>query len=314
MSPPGPPRFQSAFGGLWTDLSNAHALVDGQLALGLVDAGEAARLRHWIDRGFAILDRAVPEPLVDAVVADLDGCLTGRLPARTVEFWDERGKRFEAATPDRMQQQGSKLLDFYGASRHCLEMTFCPEILRFLHLIFQRPPLAFQSLTFVRGTGQPVHRDTAFVPVSSPLEMVACWIALEDVAPGSGELEYYPGSHRMPEELFEGGSKGVPEGISLGLDYSEALHRSARGAGLRLERFLPSKGDALFWAADLIHGGSAGVRAGSTRRSHVTHYCPVDQEPLYLHHAPDPARHATEHGGWICQGPDPRTSSDPEAA
>jgi hypothetical protein len=299
------PRFHSALGGLWTDLSNAHAVVDGQLAIGLVTPVEADRLRHWIDHGFVIIEKAVPATLVDAVLEDLDACLTGRLPPRIAEFWDDRGKRFERGSAERMQGEGSKLLDLYVSSERCREMLFCPEILRFLQLVFQRPPLAFQSLTFVRGTRQPVHRDTAFVPVTSPLEMVASWVALEDVAAGSGELEYYPGSHRMPDELFEGGLKRVPDGTRVGRDYSEGLHRRAREAGLSLDRFLPSKGDVLFWAADLIHGGRDQVDPGRTRRSHVTHYCPVDQEPLYLRHAPDPSRHPAGEGGWYCSGPDP---------
>ena len=49
-----------------------------------------------------------------------------------------------------------------------------------------------------------MHRDTAYVVVDPPLALAACWIALEDVRPGSGELMYYDGSHRMDDHLFSG--------------------------------------------------------------------------------------------------------------
>ena len=54
------------------------------------------------------------------------------------------------------------------------------------------------------GSEQGLHRDTAFVVVDPPMSLVAAWIALEDVAAGSGELTYVPGSHRLPEYLFSG--------------------------------------------------------------------------------------------------------------
>jgi hypothetical protein len=36
--------------------------------------------------------------------------------------------------------------------------------------------------------------------------MIASWIALEDVVPGSDELIYYVGGHRMPEYLYADGT------------------------------------------------------------------------------------------------------------
>src|SRR5579859_2673048 len=37
------------------------------------------------------------------------------------------------------------------------------------------PALAFQSLGFYYGSQQPLHQDSAFVRVNSPLEFVASW-------------------------------------------------------------------------------------------------------------------------------------------
>lgn len=298
--PPSIPRFRSRFGGLWTDLSNAHAILEGKRALGRVDDDDAARARRWIDEGYLILEGAVPGALIDEVRDDIERTLDGRLPPRKAEWWTEEGKQLGDATADVMLAPGAKLLDLHAISDAAQRMIFHAPIARFLELVFERPPLAFQSLTFTRGTQQPVHQDTAFVRVGSALEFVACWIALEDVVEGSGELEYYPGSHALPEELFEGRYKWVPEGATVVPGYSDRLHARAREAGLTLRRFLPKKGDALFWSADLIHGGRADVREGVTRRSLVTHYCPIDQAPRYFEKGGREKR-PSHGGGFVCE-------------
>ncbi len=299
--PPVVPRFRSRFGGLWTDLTVAHDVLAGKRALGWVSDEEAERLAAFIDHGFVILEGAVPEATIEAVLADVEATLDGRLPPRDAEWWTHEGKHHGRATRAIMREDAAKMLDLHATSPATQAMIFAPPIARFLELVFERPPLAFQSLTFELGTRQPVHQDTAFVRVSSALELVACWVALEDITPGSGELVYYPGSHALPEELFEGRSKWVPSGTTVVPDYSDRLHERSRAAGLSLTRFFPRRGDALFWAADLVHGGAPDVEPGRTRRSHVTHYCPLDRSPMYLVGAPADRKRASVNGGYVCE-------------
>ena len=105
-----------------------------------------------------------------------------------------------------------KLLDLYSFLPSARNVIFASDTLRFLKLIFMRPALVHQSLFFFKGSQQPLHKDTAFVRVSSPMEFAASWTALEDVQPGSGELIYFPESHEDPEFLFEGKYKWCPPG------------------------------------------------------------------------------------------------------
>ena len=90
----------------------------------------------------------------------------------------------------------------------------------------------------MRGIGQPIHKDTAYVVVSSPMEFAASWIALEDIQPNSGALEYYEGSHRGEEYLFDGKHKSMPEGYSE-QRYLDSLHEQAREMGLARKQFFP---------------------------------------------------------------------------
>ena len=293
------PGFRSKFGGLWTDLNVARELVEGRRALGRIDESEASLLTHWIEQGFVVIEGAVSRGLIDEVRDDLTATLAGDLSPRKVEHWRNGEKRISDASTDILHRPGSKLLDLHETSPSAQHMIFARPITRFLSLVFDRPPLAFQSLAMIYGTQQPVHQDTAFVRVSSALEFVGCWIAFEDVVPGSGELEYYPRSHTLAEELFEGTYKWVPDGTTVVPDYSDRLHERARRAGLTLERFRPRKGDALLWAADLIHGGAPIEDPGLTRQSFVTHYCPVDREPTYLKSRRARPPQASVNGGYV---------------
>lgn len=280
--PPIRPRFQSQFGGLWTDLTTAKDIVKGKLSLNLLTSEEATLLDHWIDWGYVIIPNAVPEVEIDALTKQIDLTLSGETPKKA-SYWDNGVKCVGDANFEIMQKPEAKLLDLHSTSDAATKVIFSSKIQRFLHLIFERPALAFQSLTFLYGSQQPVHQDTAFVLVDSPLEFAAAWVALEDIEEGSGELIYYPGSHHLEETLFEGKYKWAPPQTPELKNYSESLHQKARDANLTLQYFRPKKGDVLLWSSDLIHGGSQTKNPTLTRKSIVTHYCPFDRHPMYFY-------------------------------
>ena len=99
--------------------------------------------------------------------------------------------------------------------------------------------------------------------VTSPLELAASWIALEDVRPGTGELVYYKGSHLLEDHTFRSGGRNwnlERDGTEAREAYLAGLHERSRAKGLELETFLPKKGDALIWSADLAHGSGGDDR------------------------------------------------------
>jgi phytanoyl-CoA hydroxylase len=96
------------------------------------------------------------------------------------------------------------------------------------------------------------------------------------VRPGSGELSYIVGSHRLEDFPFSTGRKD-----GVGVSYEE-LSRSlewvvaeSEKRGLPKEVFSAKKGDALIWHADLAHGGRPITDPSLTRRSVVGHLSPL---------------------------------------
>lgn len=273
-----PVSFQSRFGGLWTDLNNADEILDGKHALGLISTAEADMLRFWIENGYIIIKDAVKDRAIEKAKRSISDLYEqGRAFVETYEHGDVRCVRVEP----RHRAMWHKLIDAYAQSAHIRDMIMSDKIVRFLNIIFDRPALAFQGLYFESGSRQDIHQDTAYVRVNRPMEMVGSWIAMEDIQEGSGELEYYVGSHRIPEFLWEGESKWMPHGSSEHPQFLAHIKTEAERMGLKKEQFRPKKGDALIWSADLAHGGSP-VTNKTTRQSFVTHWCPATANPFYF--------------------------------
>jgi ectoine hydroxylase-related dioxygenase (phytanoyl-CoA dioxygenase family) len=261
-------------------------MLDDRLESQQITWEEAQRLRFWMEKGYVILEGAVDPRLCDRINADIR------------EAWQRSDHRVLAQHPDltifqldhSVSMELVRTLDVYTLQRAARDALLSPAIQGFLRLIFEAPPLLFQSLSFHTGSEQGIHQDTAYVVTTDPMRLAASWIALEDVAEGCGELQYYEGSHRLPEFHFSGDHKHwnpETDGKEQHDRWSTLLHENARERGMPLRRFRPRKGDVLIWSADLAHGGSPIEDRSLTRRSLVGHYTPVSADPHYFSYRPE---------------------------
>jgi len=277
---------------LWTDLPDASNALPQRARHTSIDA-----LRRFIDEGYATIAGAVAKDAVlsfqTALYAGLERSDSGIM----MTYWDARGKHHVPAEATLLGNHEAKVLDVHRHLDSSHELIFAPAVIGFLRDVFQDDPVAFQTLYFEYGSMQDAHNDTAFVYVDPPEHFVASWIALEDIAPETGELFYYPRSHKMGEQIFAHGGKAYDPADEHAGSYSAELERMAEASGLRRATFVPKQTDVLFWAADLIHGGSKPIQR-RTRRSLVTHYCPLQSTVPYARHLGQTPRPAGG-GGWI---------------
>jgi len=301
MSEPHPqePGHRSRFGGFWTDRLDAAEQLRARHAAGAIDDAQRRLLEQWNEQGFVVLERAVPEAAIDEFNADIERVWESGHPRIYTDYY-ENGERFTIPIEPRHRAIHLKVIDVYPHIASSRPVMFAEPVLAFLRLLFERDPMAFQSLYFRLGSMQSMHQDTAYVWVEPPMEFVGCWVALEDVQPDSGELEYYVGSHRLDEFLWDGAHKWMPAGSSDHQRYLDSLHEQATRRGLARVRFRPRKGDVLVWNADLVHGGAQQVAPGVTRKSLVTHFCPVDRQPAYFAFAKHSGKIRDASGGYYC--------------
>lgn len=222
-----------------------------------------------------VVEDVLLQQMSDAIYAQVD---SGRAEC---SYWDESGKVYDFATRADFMKAECKILDLHYHLPVVQKVIFHPRLLEFFDVVMQSRPNAFQSLYFEYGSGQGAHQDTAFVITDPPLNLLATWIALEDVKPGSGELFYYDKSHRLPHLLFAPhGRKRFDREDPISHRYSDYLVEQCEKHGFEKVIFRPRKGDVLVWAADLVHGGEPTLR-DVTRRSFVTHYCCAYSRPDY---------------------------------
>ncbi|WP_128562970.1 phytanoyl-CoA dioxygenase family protein [Methylobacterium crusticola] len=146
-----------------------------------------------------------------------------------------------------------------------------PALLALLSDLFGRQAQPFQTLNFPVGTQQHFHSDAAHFNSRPERFMCGVWVALEDIEADAGPLVYYPGTHTWP--VFDNEHLGTTAlgRRNVGL-YGQLWSDLVTAHGLSPERFLARKGQALIWAANILHGGDRQTNPDRTRWSQVTHY------------------------------------------
>ncbi|MEM7201934.1 MAG: LON peptidase substrate-binding domain-containing protein [Planctomycetota bacterium] len=268
----------------WPLAADVEARVTRDLANGTLQPDEAADLRFFAAEGYVVWEGLLAPEDVDALVADVrrigehPGCFL------TTDHRNGRGFRYSGGDFDTFESIFDTYVNFESARR----LSFHPKVLRFLELLFDAPPVAFQQLLFQRSNGHPLHQDTAYVCVQEPLMLAATWIALEDVVAGRGELTYYARSHRIPHQFFKDGSKRFNPEFDDEAARRQNLVDQCLAAGCEKRDFIAKKGDVFVWSADLVHGSNPRtLPEAETRLSCVTHYCPKTSSPLWFYLYPE---------------------------
>ena len=154
------------------------------------------------------------------------------------------------------------------------QLALAPKVLSLLRLFYGREPIPMQTLNFGRGTEQNTHSDAMHFSSFPAGFMCGVWFALEDVDDDNGPLHYYPGSHRLP--YLDHASIGITASDQKGYErygsYEELVKLMIGELGLERRVLQLKKGQALVWAANLLHGGGPIKDPARTRHSQVNHY------------------------------------------
>lgn len=272
----------SRSGGFWIDRADWLDRLARKHRAGELSDELSHAIFSFVRDGYYIVERAVPEGTVDALNAEIERFWQEPPPGLLVETFEPDGVRKYIPADLRYRAGITKLLDLYAFSSLAREAVAAPKVMEFLGAVFEDTPKAFQGLYFWKGSEQRIHKDSAYVKIDTdPMHLVATWLALEDIAPGTGELVYYIGSHRAPDYLFGGTNKWMesrPEEHARfldSLDEDAVRYQHVKGS------FLARKGDVLIWHGDLAHGGAPIHTPNSTRKSLVTHLTAASDDPFY---------------------------------
>jgi hypothetical protein len=175
---------------------------------------------------------------------------------------------------DWKRSNGIRLQDAWTDVEAVRRLAALPEVMDLLQLLYGRPAVPFQTLSFRVGTQQETHSDSLHFSSRPSRFMCGVWIALEPVDADNGALHYFPGSHKLPIfELNDLGLLGDEAELTPNYAiYCDMLQAMIRAHGLSKQVALMDRGEAIVWAANLYHGGDPIRDPSRTRFSQVTHY------------------------------------------
>lgn len=266
---------------MWIDRSDFRDELERRIKSGAINADMCQALVEFERDGYIVLPGAASTQQLDRFESAISQAF--REGHRDLIAQLHGSGQPRRVTRD-MDRASTRIVDSFAVMPESLDLLSSPRLIDFLRCVLDDVPMLFQSLSFHVGSQQGLHQDTAYVVVDRPIELVACWIALEDVLPGSGELQYLVGSHRLPDYDF--GEKKHWDPVADGGAKHDAWFRWILSEGdqrqLPLRKFMAKRGDILVWHADLAHGGSPITNPELTRKSLVGHYCPANALPHYM--------------------------------
>lgn len=237
----------------WSDLTEDLTSQPGWDQLS--EAMQSSLSKTWTSGGYAILKGHFSEHFVDEVNAEVDTLMA----EGKIDF----------------NYSGKKIMFAFREGERLGQVAYDPEINKALAFLMDKKVVPFQSINFSKSSEQRTHSDSIHM-TSYPLgHMMAAWIALEDIGPDQGPLEYYPGSHRLPYVLnsdFDHGGNKFLLGEDAYLHYEEHIQQLIKDKNLKPEVLYPKKGDVFIWHANLLHGAVKMNKPELTRKSMVVHY------------------------------------------
>lgn len=239
------------------------------------------QLDFWKANGYLKLTGAISSSEREAILSEVNGHWSlreGNDHLIDVLSGEYAGKEFRLAdAPLSVRQQSYKLNNLFGRSSIVRRVALNATIKAALSTLLDGTPLICNTLNFERGSQQPFHLDTWYMPPPVEGKMVAATIALDDIGADNGPFTYYPGSHAIKPYYFSHGRLNiVNEEAQACINYLNAEIEKRNLAPTTLEC---KAGDVFFWHSNLYHGGAAINDMSLTRRSLVVHYWRTQDVP-----------------------------------
>lgn len=214
---------------------------------------DKAFVKQFAEEGYIIFDPQADNHLIDGLI--------------------------EALQPEFNETGEKRIIDAWKYNENVRYIATLASVQDKLRLLYRREPIPFQTLNFPVGTQQKTHSDMIHFSSVPQRFMCGVWIAFEDINNDNGPLHYYPKSHKLPfYDMIDIGVKGSDNRewkkrtMKYAENYEVFIEELVQALGLEKKVLNMKKGQAIIWAANLLHGGNPILRSDSSRHSQVTHY------------------------------------------
>jgi phytanoyl-CoA hydroxylase len=222
---------------------------------------------YYEEKGYVVVENLLPESKVDRLLEALARFKRLKLPyySQSIHDWiapeiDAEGFMVES------MECFTRLFLSAGLRRAGNDILLGREIQDALRQIRpgRRQFVQWQNMLFDRSTGTVDHVDSWYLDTEPKGDLVAAWVALEDINEGAGPFRVYPGSHRLTELI-----------AMEDIDHETFRKRCAEVAQRMPPRpAMLAKGSVLFWHPWTLHGSANQSDPRHSRKSLTSHYYP----------------------------------------
>ncbi len=169
-----------------------------------------------------------------------------------------------------------RIIEAWKFSQNVKKLALNKKILDILKFLYEKKPIPISTINFIKGTEQPLHSDYMHFASMPPLYLAGAWVALEKTNQFNGPIVLVPGSHKLP--IIDYNVLGVKKPKSLKSlknsyrHYENYVKKIIKFKKFKKKKIYVKQGQAIIWAANLLHGGSKMIKRNSTRKSQVIHY------------------------------------------
>jgi hypothetical protein len=221
---------------------------------------EAAKSLHY--DGWCKLDTEVDEKIIDDINEGIFNHLNQGNPKLNPDYYH--------------YNSSPRIIEAWKYIPAIAKLANNKNVIKFLQLMYERTPLPFSSINFLKSSEQPIHSD--YIHFSSKPERFLCgiWFALEDIHIDSGPLTVVNGSRELPIITIDDLGLKVPTNTkqlkSNYTKYEEVVKNIIAKNNLTQTKVTIKKGQCVIWAANTLHGGTEINNPELTRKSLVVHY------------------------------------------
>ena len=210
--------------------------------------------KDFSQNGYVVIDAGLDEILLDKVVSVISPYFgENKIEPQGVPFFNH-----------------VRIQDAWYLDNSIWQIANSKVVKKVLRELYGLAPKPFQTLNFHKGTAQPTHADSIHFNCEPFGMMCGVWVALEDIGPDQGPLCLYPTSNKLPEMNFQ--DFGLQASQRDYPAYLQCIEQLIEKHSFSEHRAIISKGQAVVWAANTLHGGAPQNDRSLTRHSQVTHY------------------------------------------
>ena len=247
--------------------------IDEIIAMDLSVQNKAI-LEKFFNDGYVILDLNLENSFYEKINHDIDKII----------YKNDYKTNFK----EYHYNESPRIVEAWRKSDPVLDLALNKKIIDSLKIIYNRRPIPFSTINFVKGTSQPIHSDNIHFDTIPHRWLAGVWVALEDVDEFNGPLCIYPGSHKLKTYFMNDFNLPAANKYNLKEVYSkyeDGIRELIIKNNLEIKELKINKGQFIIWSANLLHGGQEIRDTSRTRKSQVIHYhfdgCDKYYNPLY---------------------------------